>query len=349
MYGRGRRNATNSSHPPVILQAYLYIRMYYNKIRKTVNYWWDAYLLFKCSITVLPIYLILVIIGVYCIVYNIDVNVSLKTVYQAIFLPLSAAVIFIFVLLLATFNGDNRCPDEVNSNVEQYEVDLDSIQLPRRYSNLDRSGGRHGNRASISSSIWSAIFGNYNDEEDEEFDEDATDSGGVILTMTAEEAQEHGLIPTFGHLPPSVLLNQAQTQLVNSLEQTTAGIEYFLDQCNSFDQFINADDDNSEQLAEHQNFLPPPCYYADSSTNVPTDYQHQTFNQLTDYQSSSILPPSRSTAPFQCHLAPAIPPTYSSCNINSILHQSSVVDISRESNSPARDFPPSYEEATKEA
>lgn len=350
MYGRGRRSATNSSHPPVILQAYLYIRMYYNKIRKTVNHWWDAYLLFKCSITVLPIYLILVIAGVYCIYYNVDVNVSLKSVYQAIFLPLSAAVIFIFVLLLATFNGDNRCPDEVNSNADQYEVDLDSITLPRRYSN-SRSAGRHGNRGSISSSIWSAIFGNYNDEEEEEYDEDAADPGGVILTMTAEEAQEHGLIPPFGHLPPSVLLNQAQNQLVNSLEQTTAGIEFFLDQCNSFDQFINPADQSSEQRLENHNFLPPPCYYDDSSTTIePTDvFQHGN----ESYQSSSILPPPRSTStttPFQCHLAPAIPPTYSSCTLNSIpIYQSTVVDISTECNSPARDFPPSYEEATKEA
>lgn len=340
MYGRSHRSATNSSHPPVILQTYLYIRMYYNKIRKTVCHWWDAYLLFKCSITVLPIYLVLVIAGVYCIVYNIDVNASLKTVYQVIFLPLSAAVIFIFVLLLATFNGDSRSPDEIGSNADQYEVDLDSISLPSRHNNNSRSDGRRGNRCSISSSIWSAIFGNYNDEEEEEFDEDVDPS--VILTMTAEEAQQHGLIPPFGHLPPS-LLNEAQSQLVNSLEQTTAGIEFFLDQCNSFEQFINPTDGmlpNSTHCSE-QNFLPPPGYYDSSSSTVPTNFQiERTNSESTDYQRTSILPPPDLTTPFDCHLAPAIPPTYSS----------SVLDTLSENNSStflAKDFPPTYEEAIR--
>ncbi|KAH7639761.1 hypothetical protein HUG17_3794 [Dermatophagoides farinae] len=113
----------------ILLQnGYLYSRMYYNKIRDTAYYWWHTYLLFKCCLLVIPIYSFLLLIGLYCILYNIDVQSPLKTIYELLILFFSAAAIFIIVLLLATLNGshNNNNNNTNSSNITTIDDNFDS-------------------------------------------------------------------------------------------------------------------------------------------------------------------------------------------------------------------------------
>lgn len=359
--------------------------MYVNKARKTIRHWWEAYLLFKCSIVVLPLYSALILIGLYCIKLDIEVTAPLKSIYQFVILIFSAAVIFIFVLLLATFNGDNRAPPEGSGpSIDQFEIDLDSISLPRRRSLRTNRGERTANQTSISSSIWAAIFGNYHeDEEFDEFDDDEynLDPEEMQMTLAAVEAEQHeaarqhgSTISTFDDLPP-LMMNQAQGRLVSSLERATDDLEYFFSQINSFELSPEDHSVTPPRLAvnllpsnklfqQPQNLLPPGYHHpSTSSTSVPFDYSNVQAGPSSSFQ-ISILPSVGAPPPtFGGHLAPPMPPQY--CSTNTLNHPSTSVAVTRLSEpsfsgssttAPVNantstfitaEFPPSYEEATR--
>ena len=96
--------------------------MHCNKIKKTIESLWYSYLLFRCCIVVIPTYLMLICLWCFSSYHNIDIPIFIKTIYEFAVLIFSAAVIFIFVLVLATFNGSSG-----RLSVTDYDYDSDII------------------------------------------------------------------------------------------------------------------------------------------------------------------------------------------------------------------------------
>lgn len=354
-----RQSATNAAHTPPLLQAYLYTRMYYNKIRKTIHHWWKSYLLFKCSIIVLPIYSFLVVIGLYCYTHRIDPAPQVKTAYQFCLLILSAAVIFIFVLLLATINGDNRPPTEDDDGSIGLEIDLDSIQLPRRRGEYGRT------RPSITSSLFATFFGYSNDDDDEIDDDDVELDDDELMEAAAYvrgvESRDYQMMNSnidsrhqMSYDPVSTLIamNQRENRMVRSLEQATDGLEQFIDQYNSME--LSLEDhrpyrphnykplslfDAIPSTLSYQMFdkQQPPRYSETpikSTTTTPTTtatlYRSMGQDRMTNH-ATLMCSPTFNPLTIGNHLAPPIPPRYtavadpSSINDNSLaIHQSNV-------------------------
>ena len=93
----------------------------YKKVEKKVHHLWNYYLLFRCCILVIPIYIILVACGSYVMANRIQVPTILITTYELLLLVFSAAIIFIIVLILATF-GSNSSKTSVTDM--EYEADI---------------------------------------------------------------------------------------------------------------------------------------------------------------------------------------------------------------------------------
>ena len=85
---------------------------------KLVENLWNSYLLFRCCILVIPIYILLIIIGTIVLSNNIEIPSIIRTIYEFCLLVFSAAIIFIIVLILATF-GSNY--NKVSTNSYEYE------------------------------------------------------------------------------------------------------------------------------------------------------------------------------------------------------------------------------------
>lgn len=139
--------------------------MYYNKTLDTLHNWWRTYLLFKCCILVIPIYTFLLLIGLCCIIYRIEVQSSLKTIYELMLLFLSAATIFIIVLLLATLKGSHSTSSDCDNHNDciQTNMPIFEKQTKSSWSNeiIDFSH-------SITSSIMSTLFDNFDEMDDAE-------------------------------------------------------------------------------------------------------------------------------------------------------------------------------------
>ncbi|KAH9413449.1 hypothetical protein DERP_007925 [Dermatophagoides pteronyssinus] len=260
----------------ILLQnCYLYSRIYYNKICDQANYWWQTYLLFKCCLLVIPIYSFLLLIGAYCIWYNIDVQTSIKTIYELLILLFSAAAIFIIVLLLATLNGQHN-PPTLSSSIDNYDQEIQisndlSMSSTRRHhlddnfvvdddddlSTNDRQKKRRSNylrnqqqrqrrrsqstmnAKSIASNLMTTLFGNFNDP-DYCYGSDS-DSELVIDPIDSDL-----LIAAAANDNPELLmetLNSAQSQLFTEINQTANNLEYFIENL-SDERNIDIDDDD---------------------------------------------------------------------------------------------------------
>lgn len=303
----------------LLQNAYLYSRMYYSKIRDTTYQWWRTYLLFKCCILVVPIYIGLLLIGLYCILYNIDVQSSLKTIYELLILLFSAAAIFIIVLLLATLNGSyahslqrDYDPDTViisslsSSTRRNYNNDNFHL-MDTQYQNIPTSScNNNGSATSITSTIISTLFGTFNDPEDPDccYDSDLDDiSTADIQKLDQNLSQTH-----------SPLNSELQTNsLVTFLEQYQRNNE------NNFEE----NDDVSQDIITN-----PLLNSSKSSTN---NYSYPTLiSPLSkNYKSSNLLLPSYSYIPL----------------INSESQASECIITLSKHSSGQSDFPPSYEEA----
>lgn len=274
--------------------SYLYARMYYNKIRKTAHQWWRTYLLFKCCIVVVPIYSFLLLIGLYCIINNIDVTSPLKTFYELAILIFSAAAIFIIVLLLATLNGDG-------TSIEQLDIDPELMIESEFRLNRRRSRNNSRQEPSLSSTIMTTLFGNFDDPDDPDYDEDEDEMENVVIVPAGES--------------PIAQLSLAQNRLIDTMEQTTDNLEYFFDQCDTFDS---------------QLIPPPPPQSSNSLFETITSKSTRSTNQL--YQSLGTGGSNHRHYPLLAPPLPPPPPVYST-----------------ESPEGKQNFdlPPSYEEATR--
>ena len=254
----------NTGGSPTIVQTYLYARMHYNKFCKKLSYWWQTYLFFKCSVLVLPAYTILIISGVYCLWRNIEVPSVLKTIYEVLFLLLSALAIFIIVLLLATINGDKRDPNDPR------EVDIDA-ELDDAIQKLSvRASASGRNRNSLSSSIMSTIFGNYYDFDDLE---DVYLDPEEIITIANETSTRNCNI----------------SSALDSLEQGVERLDYFLDQ--AAEQALDMGEDNEpmnqyrlSSIYEGMNIAPL------LSSSYQQEMNH--YNDLLTRQTLREMPPS---------------------------------------------------------
>ena len=324
--------------------------MYYNKFRKTLQHWWHSYLLFKCSIVVLPVYFTLIIAGLYCLIYNIDPAPAVKSIYLFILLILSAAAIFILVLLLATVKGSgNRQTTNDDGDID-LEIDLDSIAMPRRRRSLRGEQACRGQN-SITRSILTAIFGNYHDDNDDnDMDEDdVIDSENILTAIGGQPECRLTMSPNFGldsssahfyHLP---LLSQAENRMVSTLEQATDELEYMLD-CNAHELSL---EDHMPYRSRHSSSV----NHLHGASALPPGYHDSAFDQhavgAADLMSgNSRHYPLTYEMPMRT-LAPPKPPRYtptqqsydnqhepSSSNSAKILHI---------------EQPPTYEEATKDS
>lgn len=136
----------------------------------------------------------------------------LKTLYELAILILSAAAIFIIVLLLATLNGDASDP----------EAELDEAILRRR----NRSNHQP---QSISSSIMTTLFGDYDDPED------GADPELEDIIVEENLPQPNLLISNVANITTAAELNIAQSRLITTMERATDHLEDFFDQCNQFE------------------------------------------------------------------------------------------------------------------
>jgi len=239
--------------------------MHYNKFCQKLAYWWQTYLLFKCSIIVLPAYTILIIAGICCLVYDVEVPSAMRTIYEVLILILSAMVIFIIVLLLATINADKRDPND------PMEVDIDA-ELDDAIQKLSARASAHGrNRNSLSASIMSTIFGNYYDFDDLE---DVYLEPDEILTMANETNARNGS------------LNNA----LDSLERGVERLDYYLEEAaeHALEMEGNPDDPLNQyrlsSIYEGMNIAPL----------LPAAYQQEInhFNDLLVKQAYREMPPS---------------------------------------------------------
>jgi len=97
--------------------------MYCIKMRKVVENLWYSYLLFRCCIIVIPIYIILIFSGCYVISNNLEVPTVIRTLYEFALLVFSAAIVFIIVLILATFGNDSN-----RLSMTDYDYDSEMLQ-----------------------------------------------------------------------------------------------------------------------------------------------------------------------------------------------------------------------------
>lgn len=303
----------------LLQNAYLYSRIYYSKIRDTTYQWWRTYLLFKCCILVVPIYTSLLLIGLYCILNNIDVQSSLKTIYELLILLFSAAAIFIIVLLLATLNGSYAHSPHGDYDPDTVIISSLSSSARRNYNNdnfhfTDTSYQRqnmpatpcnnNNSATSITSTIISTLFGTINDPEDPDccYDSDFDD----ISTGNLQKFDQ----------------NLSQTRLNSELE--TNALAEFLERYprndeNNFDE----DDTISQDIIAN-----PLLNLSKCSAN---NYSYPTLiSPLSkNYKLSNALSPSYSYIPL----------------INSESKTSEYIVTLPEHSPRQSDFPPSYEEA----
>lgn len=190
-----------TSAPERLVQAYLYVRMYYNKTRQLVETWWQTYLLFKAVVLVVPMFLFLLLLGLWSIVYNVDATPVLKTIYEIVFLFYAAGFIFVIVLALATLNGRRRnlrargeheeiTPEEVIEYIRlhQGEPKRTPTTVPPSTSKVD----------SMSYGVLSTLFGDYQNRfhREGETDDEEDDENGAYNDFSEElEAMEQPLAP----------------------------------------------------------------------------------------------------------------------------------------------------------
>ncbi|CAG2173654.1 unnamed protein product, partial [Oppiella nova] len=94
---------------------------YLSRTQKTVENLWYSYLLFRCCVVVIPIYIILILIGSYAMSNNMQLPSMVTTLYEFSLLVFSAAIIFIIVLILATFGSNSN---KISDNDLEYESDI---------------------------------------------------------------------------------------------------------------------------------------------------------------------------------------------------------------------------------
>ncbi|KAH9491060.1 hypothetical protein DERF_015796 [Dermatophagoides farinae] len=350
--------------------------MYYNKIRDTAYYWWHTYLLFKCCLLVIPIYSFLLLIGLYCILYNIDVQSPLKTIYELLILFFSAAAIFIIVLLLATLNESLSARRNYHRNSNSYDLnDSDaSDDSPndrrRRRSNysrqyrqqqrLSQSTNKTTGVKSLASNIMTTLFDYCYGNSDVEISMDPSIINDTDLLAAAAAAAENDDDPE----ALAATLNAAQSRLFAAIDQTADNLEYFLDhydeRCHNIDEDrifgcrIRNDDEDDDYDVGPQQIIANPLLESSKLTasttstssvaaiSFPTlippmiQQHHQQQQQPPNYSQKSSM--IRTTQ------MPLSPPIYTNINQNRMetINPSTVLQMTILDDD---DRPPSYEEA----
>ena len=95
--------------------------IYCQRTEKSLQNLWHYYLLFRCCVIVIPIYIILIICGSYAMANNLEVPTIIGTLYEFLLLVFSAAIVFIIVLFLATFSSN---PNKMSGNDSEYESEV---------------------------------------------------------------------------------------------------------------------------------------------------------------------------------------------------------------------------------
>lgn len=187
-----------SSGPQRMMQAYIFARMYYNKTRQLVENWWQTYLLFKAVILVVPVFIFLLLLGLWSIVYNVEVTSVLKTIYEVVLLIYSAGFIFVIVLALATLNGRRRNlrARGENDEITPEEV-IEYIRLhpnePKRTTKTFTSTTSKVD--SMTYGVLSTLFGDYQNRYHREGETDDEEDGTYEDFNEEIEAMEQPLAP----------------------------------------------------------------------------------------------------------------------------------------------------------
>lgn len=313
-----RHHQSNSK----MVQVYLYVRMYYNKIRKQCETWWSKYLLCKCCVLIVPLYTLLLTIGAYCIIYQVNVSSPVKTIYEVILLFLSAGAIFTVVLLLATLNNIYyRTPPQSGDNdltpEEILEYDI-SLRLEKERKARYSSSKYQQDEPSWSYSIMSSIFGNYRSADSDDDMMDANDEDLIekdVVAMMNSNPYLFGLPRTDNELLkcasmapnvqlcplphnhsivkseklPTVLvpgvLNRAQANLVSSIEQTVDNLEHLLDECDELDldNELSSDYVHSQLHSSSMQYHPALC------SNFNRELSHERNPCSTSHEPYSLV------------------------------------------------------------